>query len=711
MTFELILGQLSSARDPVAMVAALRATAIPRSTDAQQAAIDALRAAIGRGRTGRALSAARSFLVLLEPHKAIARLKREGILRASTFDFDARTVRHVVADWIENAIPYGLSVIDVRYLRSTATMFDLASSLRTLFQQIVTQLELGGELVINNLLCEVDAGMCYPDRLSLGGNDEREITHEELAEAFSYLLTVYQRRKLGTMAVLGLPSHDAGYSMQYRSLLDDALKICRYLEVEVQIESFPFHAVRQGNSIRIESIDPTLERSIRIGYFQKEMRQYFDHYRLTNSHAENKILSVSAFAEQFFSVHGNTLVQLKQLPIPRFRSELPMYPELVEMFSDDRAFLEDILIFESLAWEEYIDPKEVSYAIVDGSVTVFDLIKVQRFFKFMHLGLRNAVARHVPYFEQTGLYMTSCLPTFSHASLINILALTVGNSKASAVLTMLTANLAAPNLDIYYTPIIKVRDCYMVPLGIMSNVNLARNLLCKLHNRMVPVGPDRIDRMQSELALALRKAGFRVAEEINLTIGRNKLEVDLLAWKDEHVFIFECKNTYHPCNIYELRTSYNAMAGASNQLTLRKDWLIDPANQQCLFTRLGWKIPPSLTVYTCIALGNRVFNGYQFEGLHPVRQVHEICGLLSHGYVETHDGLRLRLWAHDVFTVGDLIAHLEGSGLLADMHAAVLPLEVATQVGEMSLIQSTFAIDLYQLHGAILDRWPRMPTA
>lgn len=710
MTFELLLGQLHSADDPVAMVTALRANIPGKSAEAQHAAVDALRVAIRRNRTGRALSAARVLLVLLGPDKAIARLKREGILRASTFDFDTRAVGNVIADWIDNATSYGLNLVDVGYLTSTATLFGLALPLRKLFHHIVGQLESSGELVINSLLSEVDASICYPQRHGLSDSDEKEITHEELAEAFSYILTIYHRRKTGAMGVLGIPSRDAGYSFQYRSLLTAAINICRYLEVEVQIESLPFRAVRENDNIRVEAIDPALERSIRIGYFQKEMRQHFDRHRLENGRVENKILSVSVFTKDFFSAHGNMLAQLQQSPIPRFRLLLPMYPELVDKLSGDTLFLEDTVMVESLAWEEYIEPEEVLSAIVAGSVTVFDLLRVQRLFKFMHLGLVDAVARHVPFSEQAGLYRTSCLPTFSHANMIQMLAHVVGTSKASAVLTMLTANLAAPNLDIYYTPLISVRGYYMVPLGIMSNVNIARNLLCRLQSRMVPVGPDRIDRMQLELALALRKAGFRVAEEIKLTVGQNKLEVDLLAWRDDHVFIFECKNTYHPCNIFELRTSYEGMAKASTQLTVRKEWLVDPANQRSVFDRLGWAMPASLTVHTCIALGNRVFNGHLFAGLHPVRQVHEMCSLLGYGYVETYEGVRHRLWNREVFTVEDLIAHLEGSALLADMHAAVVPVEMTSLIGEMRLIQSTFAIDLIQLHGAVVARWPVIPA-
>lgn len=132
MTFDEIFSQLYTAQNPVARVKALRATPSPKSMEANHAAVKALKSAIVRNRAGRALSAARTLLVLLGPERALARLKREGVLRASTFDFDARAIGRVVADWIENASAYGIGEASVGYLKSMTAMYSLAPSLRTL---------------------------------------------------------------------------------------------------------------------------------------------------------------------------------------------------------------------------------------------------------------------------------------------------------------------------------------------------------------------------------------------------------------------------------------------------------------------------------------------------------------------------------------------------------------------------------------------------
>lgn len=499
----------------------------------------------------------------------------------------------------------------------------------------------------------------------------------------------------------------AGYDTRYRTLLGDALKVCRYREAEVLLEGFPFHAQLGADGVRIASIDPVLEQSIRIGYVQTELQSNVHYHRLHSARAAGEIASLPVLADQFFGQHGNQVSQLKRTPVPRYTMELPMGQPMAQLFREDALFLEDISCFEALGSEEYIEPATVPHAVVAGNITVLDLLKVQRLFRFLHLGLLKALEQHVPFSEQAGLYMTSCLPVFTRGGLIHILHHAVGEAKAPEILHLLTGDLTAPDLDIQYTPIISAGGYYMLSPAVLSRSNLPRNLLCKLRRRLVPAAPDRPDPMQSRLAQALRHAGFRVEEEINLTVGKNKLEVDLLAYRDGYIFIFECKNAYHPCNVYEMRNTYDVIVGAAGQLALRQAWLSDIANQRILFDKLAWDAPVPADVRTCIALGNRVFSGYRCEG-HPVRQVHEMLNLLLRGYIEFENGDGVRLWEHESFTVNDLIAHLEGQTTLADMIDALLPVDVITPIGDTPLVYATYALDGERLKATVRARYPHV---
>lgn len=213
----------------------------------------------------------------------------------------------------------------------------------------------------------------------------------------------------------------------------------------------------------------------------------------------------------------------------------------------------------------------------------------------------------------------------------------------------------------------------------------------------------------TQLAQALRDAGFLVAVEVNLRGGKgDNLETDVLAYKDGDLFAFECKNVYHPCNVYEMRNTYNAMVEAAGQLTLRCAWLDGAGNQRQLFARLAWPAAATARVHSCVALGNRVFNGCTCEG-HPVRQVHEMLNVLLRGSIEFSDGHHVRVWGAETFAASDLVAYLGGTTTHADFTAAMLEFDLETPIGDQRLIFPTFGLDLLELKETVLARYPGVP--
>ena len=47
-------------------------------------------------------------------------------------------------------------------------------------------------------------------------------------------------------------------------------------------------------------------------------------------------------------------------------------------------------------------------------------------------------------------------------------------------------------------------------------------------------------------------------------------DTDLVAYRDGVLYLFECKNAYHPCNPHEMRNSYDHIRKAGTQLTFRQ---------------------------------------------------------------------------------------------------------------------------------------------
>lgn len=241
-TYQDLFRLLHKSSSPVAMCAQLMRASRPKDNASIAAALVTLNEAIRRNRQGRALSAARALLVLAGPVKAIERLKRDGILRASSFEFNSPAIDKLVADWVEHASVYGLPPTAVTYLTSTANLCRLAPAVRTLHLGLKSRLRLERIAILKCLLAEVDASFADPDPVDVGHGDERPATREELAEAFSYLLGQFHAHVGLTEVQFALTDPDAGYDPRYRTLLGDALKICRYCEAEVLLEAFPYQS-------------------------------------------------------------------------------------------------------------------------------------------------------------------------------------------------------------------------------------------------------------------------------------------------------------------------------------------------------------------------------------------------------------------------------------------------------------------------------------
>jgi hypothetical protein len=696
----------SSINDLTVLQTMLTATRSKNRLAIEEASI-AIADALYRNRAGYAISAARALLLLAGPDKAITRMKRDGLLRASSQGFVSGAITKLIDDWLTNANLYSLSAVDLRYLTSTAALLTLAPTLHKLHVSMLSRLREDRTFALKSLLAEIDTIFTYPvsEPPVFDPIQTKPFSIEELAEGFSYLLGLFHRQfglKAENIVVTAL---DLGYTSRYRDLLTDAAMVCRYMEAEVLLEGFPYQAEIESSGVRVFSVDPAVERSIRIGYIQMELQSEINRHRLNVARdGAFHEASLQVFATNFFTQFGNHVAKLKTRPVTRYTLEIKMLPPMASLFADDRSFIEEISSMEGIAWEEYITPEEVPDALVSGGITVRDVLKVQRLLGFMHFGLDQAIAKHLPS-ERPGLYMASCLPVVRRALLVKHLAIAVGEMKAEEMLALLTADPASPNLDIQYAPIIVAGDYAVLSLSVASRSNLVRNLLCRLRRRL---GVSRNeDPMQMALANSLRNAGFALEVEIYLT-GK-KLEVDILAYREGVLLVFECKNAYSPCNVYEMRNTFEAIKHAAEQLELRMEWLNNIANQRALFARLGWPLPAQpLSMHTCIALGNRVFNGYMCGG-HPVRQVHEMLNVLDSGYIELDEG-RVRVWERESFSPADLVSYLQGSVIHSEFVQALSPYQNVTEYGNKSLTQPSYLINLLALKELVLARYPLMPA-
>jgi hypothetical protein len=128
---------------------------------------------------------------------------------------------------------------------------------------------------------------------------------------------------------------------------------------------------------------------------------------------------------------------------------------------------------------------------------------------------------------------------------------------------------------------------------------------------------------------ALKDRGFLVDSGVTFDIEGER-ETDIFCWLDGHLFVFECKNSFHPCSEHELRTSYERIKEGEEQLDIRDRWLTQTDNQVKLYKRLGWDVPATEHIHTGIITANQLFTGFR-KGQHPARQAFELINVIRRG--------------------------------------------------------------------------------
>ncbi|MEG4171644.1 MULTISPECIES: hypothetical protein [unclassified Microcoleus] len=193
-------------------------------------------------------------------------------------------------------------------------------------------------------------------------------------------------------------------------------------------------------------------------------------------------------------------------------------------------------------------------------------------------------------------------------------------------------------------------------------------------------------------------------------------EVDVLAVVDNCLFIFECKNSLHPCNVFELRTTYDCIQKAATQLTRFQDlWQQEPFR-----TYLAKKIKtqPNLPsqLCSCIVMGNRMFSGLREQG-HSVRPIRELCYIISKGEIllnayNIYDPdagkksiIKFKLWKEDQLKAEDLLGYIQEDYLHKCYFNSLIRIEQTIKLKNKSLVQESYAFSHERFLEQLVDNF------
>jgi hypothetical protein len=648
-----------------------------------------------RNRRGEAAASALAY-ALVDGDGLVAELRRAGVLRASRYQFRTGGPQELVAVLLSLKDALKLSPTSVQYLQSLIALYDMAAEVRKTREALVRRMTSRRGKALKSFLVmanQVFATKWAHDR-HLPSNDLRHYSAEDISDGVSRLLVIHRES-------LGMRREDWQYTdaqainplnATYGQDLLDALRLNEFMKAETLVDGLPYRAVLHPDGVVVESIDPDLERSVRLGYVQMDVQVILRHQMMEQEWKQGGApLSFDAVCE-YVKEGLQHFVVYKSKPLPRIAFHIPNDPRFFEFTASDRYFKEDLLSLLQLSVQGYDDPTLEPFEVAPG-ITSIDLFKVNRLFRLVSYAMQLGLQGIEDPKERELLTLNSVIPFVSREDFITTLKGVLPDDKAERVFELLKFDGTRDFADLQYMPFIVVEGGVLVAPSLVANSNLVRNIT--IANRL---NKDRIkdrDPMQCAVVEALRSAGFLVEEDVGL--NREDHDVDVFAYRDGVLYAFECKNAYHPCNAHEMRNSYDYIDYAGQQLTFRQELLSDPANQAKLFSRLGWPIAPTSKIQTGILIANRIFTGVSING-HPVRQAHEFINVVSRGFIRASDGSELIFWDGDEVTTSDVNRYLGDNGLLADHFAAMSEVNNDYAIGRKTLRFRSWMFDLKRHH-------------
>ena len=649
-----------------------------------------------------------TFLALLlwNAEKVIAQARRNGLFRASRYQFNTGCIKQVIKASL-GILPY-LEVSDdrERYIRSVQALLISAPHAKKIRKQILYKLSLRKGSALKTLLALlnevfVEAFANGRERNPLTSQENIQFwSAEDLASAFSYLVNL-SREEWGNSPALWFHVDEQvnnSFCNTYESILIGACRINQLLEAEALIDGLPFEVAKNGSTLNIFSTDELFEKTIRLGYIQHEMQQRIRVVRTLDRYGSEYLHTMEQFIENAFKAGLDEYVQLVTHPIERLVFAIPLKKKLMPILEHDYSLFEEIVTLISIEIDTFKSDDAVSLP-VDTNLTVTDVIKTQRFFKLIGAALKQKLSEIKDVKVKRKLLFRSIIPIMDQEQLIKMFEFILPKEKAVKILEHLTLTEDQTFVDVQYRPLIQCGSYFIMSPALIAHSNLVRSISneskrlkdSKKRNKRKSETKN-IDLMQTEVVQTLQNAGFEVRSEFIFNI-EGKRETDILCWHDNNLFIFECKHSYHPCSPHELRTSYGHLKTARKQLDIRLKWIRNLKNQKKLLDNLKLNVPPTQNIYTGIVTGNRMFSGYSM-GSHPVRQAHELINVIARGEIRTNHPTPISFWKGKCFHSTDLIKYLEGNSIVKTQLDKLIPSKRNIDIGPTTLSFHSYTMDL-----------------
>ena len=702
-----LVARMLSAKTQASMVSLLRTEARPPATKELSAEVKAhvsvLAGHLTEERLREAIATALA-MIFLDPDHAISCMRRDGVFRASRYGYKGSLIGRIAKAVLGVRDLLSMSPDRIAYLESVEALSRVAGNALTLKKEIEATVRTRRSVVLKTVFVMVNSMFYHewindPEASSLDG---RRYSSEEYAEAASLVLHIYASMfSVDGLSFAHVDTDAVGTNaLVYERLLVAAIRLTKFREAELFIDGLPYRADCEGETVTVSSIDPDVERAVRLGFIQQQNQTIIRQTRLQEA---DPAISIRAVINRGFDRGSfSQLLEINDQIVRRLVLRLPAVPEVFDaFFARNELFRDEIQMLLALDVDNFGTFDDLIFPITDR-ISSMDVFKVQRYFNFISCAYQRRLADIEDRAEREALTLTSTVLAIPHDAMVEQMRLIFSDEeKGREIIELLTMNPADPHLDLQYRPFVNVGGYYVIAPHVVAVSNLVRNTIVANRFRSAAIGPK--DRMVHSVTEALRFAGFEVECDFKAKVAGEQLELDVVARRDDSVFLFECKNAYHPVSVHEMRNSWDHIRSARKQLDKRRQILAEPANQAQLFRRLGWEVGSPCAVHTVIVIANRVFHGASLNH-HPIRQAHELINVLTSGRIAANDD-SLSFWLEAAFQTADLTAYLGSNSIAAEQLAALDSHQWCYAMGYRDLVFSSYILDMLKWDRKLRERY------
>ena len=581
------------------------------------------------------------------------------------------------------------------YFESIKSLLSISRNIQTLFKVLLKEVD---NLEIKSYLVAVDSLFWLLYDLQQDQANGYSVCKEELASAFSLYLYHSHHKKAIEKSNINKVNEKRLNSKYYIDKLKDFNKIILWKDIEVLVDHFRYTVTQNDAKVIVKAPDEKFDMSLRLGYERQSMQEISDFFDSWSELIEKKY-SIWKKSQAYYQKFKDSTFKIIDSPLKRIVMLFSEPQILRDIVGNKSLFLEEEMMLQQIERNLFLGYQKVNKIKVYKSLSLFDIIKLQRLFAFMLFVFREYISSNNLF--KSKLFWRSVLPVFQANELKDFLADFLGKEKAKEIFELFTWRLESNKIfDLQTYPFINIEDWIVLPLGILTNSDLCRNVLQSTRFRFDSESSE--DPIVLEMERCLKPVSSIFETNLKYSFEGTKGEVDVLAVVDNCLFIFECKNSLHPCNMFELRTTYDYIQKAASQLTRFQNlWQQEPFRRY-LATKIKTHNHLPSQLCSCIVTGNRMFSGLREQG-HSVRPIHELCNFICTGQILLNSCditnkdaakksviIKIKLWNEDQLKAEDLLGYIQEDSLHKCYFNSMSRWEQTIQLNTKSLVVESY---------------------